>query len=55
MSEGTFGAGPVLPEPPAHVLDEDATERRQIRQMLALSPAQRLRSLTNIYRLHARG
>lgn len=41
-----------LPEPPTHVLDEDAVERRQIRAMLALTPDQRLASLTNAYRLH---
>lgn len=42
----------ALPEPPAHVLDEDAVERRQIRDMLSLTPVQRLASLTNAYRIH---
>lgn len=34
------------------VVDEDAADRQTIRHMLALTPAERLRSLTNFYRLH---
>ncbi len=49
---GTPDQLPPLPEPPPHVLDEDAVERRQIRAMLVMTPAQRLDSLRNAYQLH---
>lgn len=40
-----------LPEPPPHVLDEDEQDRRQVRRMLALSPEERLLTLTSAYEL----
>lgn len=42
---------PTLPEPPAQVTSEPAQDRRLVRQMLALTPSERLQTLTNWARL----
>jgi hypothetical protein len=44
---------PPLPDPPSHVTNEEDQDIRLIRAMLALSPADRLRTLANWSRLTA--
>lgn len=45
----------VLNDPPAHVTSEAAQDGRLVRQMLALTPAQRLATLVNWAKLASAG
>ncbi|MGI8875590.1 MAG: hypothetical protein ACR2KP_14970 [Egibacteraceae bacterium] len=44
----------VLPEPPDHVTSEAEQDRRLVRAMLALTPAQRLATMANWARVAVR-